>query len=194
MSEKKVVGRRIAIALGITCIILAVGLIGAFALLKQTSTTDSSPNSQNSLQGWTEGNSYFNLTGGQDVNFTISTAGFSSVTITIDAWSSTPVSGGTLGAGHGFQVFIGFITANTTVDYQVYDVQSYAYNPPPPPTPVGFIWPPWSYFSGYLHWPASFRQTYEVTFSKIMVWIWNNCTLLSTSTPVWGNVYSYLTA
>jgi hypothetical protein len=193
MSEKKVVGRRIAIALGIICIILAVGLIGAFALLTQK-TDNGSQNSQNNLQGWTEGNFYFNLTSGQDINFTIPTAGYGSVTITIDAWSLAPLSGGTLGIGHGFQVFIGFITANTTVDYQVYDNESYALNPPLPATPVGFIWPPWSYFSGYLHWPASFRQTYEVTFSKIMVWIWNNCTQLSPSTPVWGNVYSYLTA
>jgi hypothetical protein len=194
MSEKKVVGRRVAIALGIIGIVLAVVLVGAFALLIQTNGNGSSQNSQNNLQGWTEANFYFNLTSGQDMNLTIPTAGFRSVTITIDAWSRTPASGGTLGVGHGFRVFIGFMTANTTVDYQVYDAQSYAQNPPFPPVPFGFTWPPWSYFSGYLHWPASFRQTYEVTFSKIMVWIWNNCTLFATSTPVWGNVYGYLTA
>lgn len=184
MSEKKIVSVRIAIALGIICIILAAGLIGAFTLLERTNATDSQ-NSQNNLEVWTEGNSYFNLTSNQDINFTIPTAGFRSVTITIDAWS--------LHAGQGFQVFIGFMTANTTVDYQVYYAQSYPQNPPMPATPVGYIFPPWSYYRGYSHWPASLRQTYNVTFSKIMVWIWNNCTAFSTSVPIWGNVYDYLT-
>ena len=186
MSEKKVVRRSVAIALGITCIILAVGLLGAFAILTPMINTKSSQNSQSDLQSWTEGNFYFNLTSCQDINFTIPTAGFGSVTITIDAWSWID--------GRGFQVFIGFMIANTTVHYQVYDAQSYPQNPIYPPTPVGYIFPPWSYYRSYVHWPASFRQIYEVTFSKIMVWIWNNCTAFSTSEPIWGNVYYYLTA
>jgi hypothetical protein len=190
MSEKKVARRSVTIALGIICIALAASLIGAFALLTPTTNIKSSQDSQIDLQGWTEGSFYFNLTSGQDINSTITTAGFRSVTITIDALTSPDVGL----PGPGFEVFIGFMTANTTVDYQVYDASSYPQNPPPPPTPVGYIFPPWSYFSGYSHWQASFRQTYEVTFSKIIVWIWNNCTLFSTSEPIWGNVYYYLTA
>lgn len=180
--ERKTTRNAIVIALGIICIILAASLIGAFALLN----TKSSP--QTDLQGWTEGNFYFNVTSDQNINFTISTAGFSSVTITIDAWSSVSTS-----PYPGFEVFIGFMTVNTTVDYQVYAAQSYPVNPPLLPTPVGYIYPPWSYYMGYLHWPASFKQTYEVTFSKIMVWIWNNATAFSPSEPIWGNVYYYLT-
>jgi hypothetical protein len=185
MSEKKVVGRNVAVALGIMCIILAVGLTGALTILT-SANTKSSQDTQTDLQSWTEGNLYFNLTSGQDTNFTIPTAGYNSVTITIDAVSPGPT-------GQGFQVFIGFITANTTVDYQVYEATSYPQNPPLPATPFGYIFPPWSYYRGYSNWPASFRQTYEATFSKITVWIWNNSTLLTTATPVWGNVYYYLT-
>ena len=185
MSEKKIVGRNVAIALGIVCIVLAAGLTGALALLS-SANTKSSQGTQTDLQDWNEGNFSFNLTSGEDINFTISTAGFSSVTITIDALNPAIT-------GQGFQVFIGFMTANTTVDYQVYDAQSYPQNPPLPPLPIGYVFPPWSYYKGFLVWPASFRQTYEATFSKIIIWIWNNSTAFTTAEPVWGNVYYYLT-
>jgi hypothetical protein len=183
MSEKKVVRRSVAIALGIICIILAFGLIGAFTLFN----TRSSQDSQTDLQSWTEGSHYFNLTSGQDINFTIPTAGFSSVTITVDALSPGF-------DGHVFEVFIGFMTANTTVDYQIYDAQSSPQNYNYPLNPWAFS-QPWSWIRGYQHWPASFKQTYEVTFSKIMIWMWNqaNNTTALTLEPIWGNVYYYLT-
>jgi hypothetical protein len=176
MSEKKVVRRSVVVALGAICIVLAASLIGAFAIL----STKSSQNSQSDLQSWTEGSFYFNLTSDMDINFTIPTAGFSSVTITIDALCplSSPY-------GVGFQVFIGFITSNTTIDYTVYDAQSY------PQTVMPFAQvAPWYYYNFK---PASFKQTYEVSFSNIIVWIWNNSTVFSTSPPIWGNVYYYLT-
>jgi hypothetical protein len=179
MSEKKVVRRSVAIALGIICIILAVGLIGALALLTPTH------NSQSNLQSWTEGSFYFNLTQGHDMNSTIPTEGFRSVTITIDSWGSLDA----------YQVFIGFITANTTLDYHVYDVQPLTLNPIvplPPRAPPWWGWDPYIciYSNGTtsIGTPCYFRQTYEITFSKIMVWIWNNST-----NELWGNVYYYLT-
>ena len=183
MSEpkpKKMVRRSVAIALGIICIILAASLVGALAILN----TKSSQNTQGDIQSWTEGTFYFNLTSLQDINFTIPTAGFGSVTITINAWSAGRV-------GFGFQVFIGFMTANTTVDYQIYDAQSYPQYPQYPSVNPATILPPWWYTLFSL--PVSFRQTYDVSFSNIMVWIWNNCTAFSTSPPIWGDVYYYLT-
>jgi hypothetical protein len=181
MSERRAVKRSVAVALGIVCIILAGGLVGASALLN----TRSSQGSQNDVQSWTEGSFFFNLTSDESMNFTVPTGGFRSVTITIDAWS--------LYVNSGFKVFIGFMILNTTVDYQVYSAESYPQNPPILALPVGYVFPPWSYYRGFLHWPASFKQTYEVTFSKIMVWVWDNCTAFSTAEPVWGNVYYYLT-
>ena len=185
MDEKKVARRSVTIALGTVCIILFASLIGAFVFFMSTNTR-SSQKSRNDPENWFEGDYYFNLTSNQNINFTIPTAGFSSVTITIDA-----VSAGL--AGNGFQVFTGFIISNTTVDYQVYDAQSYAQIVPYPAVPIGYVFPPWSYFSGFSHWPASFKQTFDVTFSKIMLWIWNNSTAFSASPPLWGNVYYYLT-
>jgi len=68
MSEKKVVGRNIVIALGIICVVMAVGLIGAIAnytsIISEKDRTIASLNSQiNSLQSklaqtqtWLQGN------------------------------------------------------------------------------------------------------------------------------------------
>jgi hypothetical protein len=189
MSEKKVVRRSVAIALGIVCIIVAVGLTGAFTILATMTNTKSPQNSQSALQSWTEGNFSFNLNASNNTSYTIPTGGFRSVTITIDAWSLTSTN--------AFQVFIGFITANATVDYQIYYANS---GPLHPSMPIPINPPPWWYGSGIFSWPASFRQTYEVSFSEIMVWIWNNSTsaenptISPSATALWGNVYYYLTA
>ena len=54
MSEKKVVSRNIAIALGIICIILAVSLVGAIA--DYTSIITTKDYQINQLQTWLSGN------------------------------------------------------------------------------------------------------------------------------------------
>lgn len=186
--ETKITRKKLAIAFGIICIVLIVALVGVLAYSELIINNKSSPDQATDLS-WTEGSFCFNLTSCEDVNFTIPTAGFRSVTITVDAWSSdnpnNPLP--------EFPVFIGFMTANTTVDYQVYDAQPYSQNLPMPFIPPGYMFPPWSYFAGYLHWPASLKQTYDVTFSEIMVWIWNKCNAFSPSAPIWGNVCYYLT-
>jgi chaperonin cofactor prefoldin len=68
MSEKKVVGRNVAIALGIICIILAVGLVGAVAnytsiisgkdntIVSKDSQIQTLTSQKNQLQTWLEGN------------------------------------------------------------------------------------------------------------------------------------------
>jgi len=183
MNEKKVVTRSVAIALGIITIVLVAGLVGAFAFFNARFSHDS----QTTLQSWTEGDFYFNLTNHQDVNFTILTAGFSSVTITIDALTSQNTSYPPL---EEFSVFIGFITVNTTVDYQEYEAKPYSLEIATPLAP--YTPPPWSALRGYLHFPASFRQTYNVAFSKIMVWIWESTAFYAWA-AIWGNVYYYLT-
>jgi chaperonin cofactor prefoldin len=67
-SEKKVVGRNVAIALGIICIILAVGLVGAVAnytsiisgkdntIVSKDSQIQTLTSQKNQLQTWLEGN------------------------------------------------------------------------------------------------------------------------------------------
>jgi hypothetical protein len=125
---------------------------------------------------WAEGNLAFNLNATNNTSITVPTGGFRSVTITIYASVNSPPD-------TPFQVFIGLITADTILDYHVYDAQAYF---PFPPMPIPINPAPW-YGVTPLTSP-SLKQTYDVSFSKIMVWIWNNST-----SRIWGNIYYYLT-
>jgi hypothetical protein len=176
MGEQKVVKRSFAIALGIICIILTVGLVGASAYCESMINTKSSQDSQTTLQSWTEGNFSFSLDPGNNMSYTISTGGFRSLSITIAAYFY-PMDQ----AEAAFQVFVGFIVANATVRYQVCDVL------PKPVFPASFLppgFPPWF---PYLRKAISFAQTFEVDSSEVMFWIWNNSTF-----PIWGTLLYYI--
>jgi hypothetical protein len=172
MSEPKV------IALGIICVILAVGLVGALAYSESIINTKSS---QDQTPSWTEGNFGFNLNATNDTSYTIPTGGFRSLTIMISASHSafeSPIA-------NVFQVFVGFMVNETLVGYQVYDVLSV------PVFPMATILPgsaPWTSESRMTT-AGSFEQTFEIQSSAIMVWIWDNSTV-----NISGSVYYYLTA
>jgi hypothetical protein len=198
MSEKKLTGRKIVVALGIACIILVAGLVGTAAanyrprmgedkiissLISQISDLRNqiaSIKAQiNGIQSWTEGTFNFTLAHGKNTKFTISTGGFRSVTIAISSfYNYTPTV---------YRVFIGFITVNETLNYQEYTVQAFCPAFPSHPGP-GANLPPW-WWTRYWAGATNFTQTYNVSFSKITVWIWDN----STTSGIFGNVYYYLT-
>lgn len=198
MSEKKLVGRKIVVVLGIACIILVAGLAGTAAAYyrpgRDEDKTISSLKSQildlrnqiaslrsqiSGSQSWTEGVFNFTLGHGENTRFTISTGGFRSVMISISSfYNYTPTV---------YQIFIGFITANETLNYQVHTVQAFSPAFPSHPGP-GANLPPW-WWAAYWAQATGFTQTYDVSFSKITVWIWNN----STTSGIFGNVYYYLT-
>ena len=117
---------------------------------------------------WNEGNLSFSLKPNGDRNFIISAMGFETLTLYIKAWSRD---------FHKFQVFLGFCVDGGIVDWQVVTVESHPPIPVPPPRP------PWGGT-----WPANFRRTYSVTFSELIVWIWNN----STSYDLSGQVFYHL--
>jgi hypothetical protein len=115
---------------------------------------------------WLEGNASFNLSPNGDWSISIPTTGFRTITITIRAYSND---------AHKFQVLIRFIGI---VDEKLEVVKSEIPLIFVPPNP-----PPWKTVS-----PANFRNTYEITFSKLIVWIWNN----STSYNLSGAIYYHL--
>lgn len=172
--ETKTGRKRVVIALGIICVVLAVGLVGALAYSESIINANSSQGQATSL-GWTEGILAFSLKPTDDTSYTISTGGFRTVTITIESYNGNE--------NDAFQVFIGFISANTTLSWQVYDAESWGLHT----WAVPVNGPPWYVETVY---PLnSFRQTYDVTFSQVQVWIWNNSTV-----RILGNIYYYLTA
>ena len=111
---------------------------------------------------WCEGNFSFSLSPNENERFNISAKGFETLTIYIKAWSRD---------AHSFQVYLGFLVDGGRADEQVVTVKSYPYAirwPPPP-------WGSWT--------EANFRMTYSVTFSELIVWIWNNSTCLLYTSP-----------
>jgi len=83
MSEKKVVGRNVAIALGITCIVLAIGLVGAVmnytSIISEKDNTIASLNSEianfqekiddlNATYTWLKHHSFTYWIVGNDIN------------------------------------------------------------------------------------------------------------------------------
>ena len=174
-TQTKIDRKRIIIAVGIICAVLVVGLIGALAYsysLKANSSQDQATN-----VNWTEGSFAFSLKPTNNTVYVIPTGGFRTVTITIDTYNYV----GYL----AFQVFIGFITDNTTLNGQLYGVVSRWF---PHPDPIPINPPPW-YSDNFTAPPSDFTQTYVVTFSQIEVMIWNNST-----GNIGGNLYYYLTA
>jgi len=118
---------------------------------------------------WSEGNFSFSLGPNENKRFNISAKGFETLTLYIKAWSRDV---------HSFQVYLGFLVNGERADEQVVTIRSYS------PLVIMIIPPqPWGW-----GWPANFRRTYSVTFSELIVWIWNN----STSYALWGNIYYHL--
>jgi hypothetical protein len=121
-----------------------------------------------------EGNFGFSLGTSQYVNssqnFNISTAGYRDITIKIKAFSMDV---------HSFQVLIDFISVGAddpTVQIISSNSPIYAF-PGPPGSP-----------SWYPRWEVNFKQTYEITSSQVMIWVWNN----STSNSLGGTLNYYL--
>jgi hypothetical protein len=178
MSEKKVVRRSVAIALGIICIILAVSLAGALAYYESMTNTKSSEEQINP-NTWTEGTFSFTLDATNSTKYTIPTGGFRSLTITIiAAHHSNPIL-------NAFQVFIGSFINDTIIDYQTYDALSFIVFPPPAILPGSAPWTSWARKLGF----ESLEQTLEIHSSEIVVWIWDNSTV-----DIWGDIYYYLGA
>jgi len=118
---------------------------------------------------WTEGGFSFSLAPNEVTqNFTITTAGFKTITISLN------VSGFGLYSCE-IQIFIGYLSGNDIIDKRVETSQLYIHGPP------------WDYpWYRNLHEPI-FRQSYEVTSPQMMFCIWNN----STWNPS-GSLYYYL--
>jgi hypothetical protein len=119
---------------------------------------------------WSEGNYSFNLPPNGDVNFNISTRGFKTVTIYVYAAPSYFVV-------YKFQLLVGFGIENKIIDYEVHTVPAYITIHLLPP-------PPWACKVD----KPNFEKTYNITFSRLTVWIWNN----STDYGLSGTVYYYL--
>ena len=195
MSERKIGGRKIAVFAGIACIVLVAGLFGTVAasrlpmrnegniissLISQISALRNEIASLkaqiNDTQSWSEGVFNFNLRKGANTQFTISTGGFRTVSISISSYyNSTPTA---------YRVFVGFITANQTLNDQQYTVQAFS----PSFLVGGPTRIPW-FSTAYWAEATGLTQTYNVSFSKVTVWIWDN----STTSGIYGNVYYYLT-
>jgi hypothetical protein len=184
--QKKTARKRKVIALGITCIILAFGLIGALAysglIINAKSSHD--PN-----LSWTESKMSFELNATDSTQYLISTGGFKTLTIMISANSLNGVwvSPDFVAIGPSvFQVLVGSEVNGTLVDYQIYNVTSV------PIFPHGLLPSGCAPWTSWLSSPTanSFEQTLQIHSSEILIWIWNNNSTINIS----GNVYYYLTA
>jgi len=196
VSERKISGRRIAVVLGVVCVILVAGVVETAAatnrlpqmnrnrlmssLISQISALRKEVASLeaqiNDTQSWSEGVFNFNLTKGANTQFNISTGGFRTATISISSYCDNSTV---------YRVFIGFITANQTLSDQQYTVQTFSTFFPGLPRPPLQPW----FWTAYYAQATGFTQTYNVSFSKITVWIWDN----STTSRINGGVYYYLT-
>lgn len=114
---------------------------------------------------WTEGVFNFSLTPWGNVNFNITTGGFRKLAIGINAWSQD---------NHRFYVLISPMILDETVDPIVYVLES---------NHQRLNW------TGIWGIGPGFFKIYEVAFSELMVWIFNN----STSYGLNGEVHYYLT-
>lgn len=130
--------------------------------------TSGSPAKSVTINGnWTEGGFSFSLAPDEYTqNLTITTGGFKTITISVDA-SYT---------GSEIQIFIGYLSGNDIVGRCIENVQT-------------FLYPMILYYPWYNDlWQPIFRQSYEVTSPQMMFCIWNN----STSHGSGGNLYYYL--
>ena len=118
---------------------------------------------------WIEGNFGFNLAPSKYTILNITVTGFRTVTIRIIAYSIDT---------HNFQLSILPKIRDFICDRLDYNVASHTPFKPP-------ILPPYPW---YFEDPASFKMTYEVTFSELMIGIYNP----STSYNLWGNIFYYL--
>jgi len=118
---------------------------------------------------WKEGNYSFSLNPGGYTSLNIPTIGFRTVTIRILAYSTDT---------HKFQLSIEPKVTGSICDRLDCVVSSH--------TPfVPLIIPPYPWYNDK---PANFKQSYEITFSELMIGIYNN----STTNTLWGTIYYYL--
>jgi len=148
----------------------AARLFGAYGDPTKSVTTN---------RNWTEGSFNFSLpANGVTGNFTITAAGFKTITISLDAWSFGWANDSEI------QVFIGYLSGNDFVDERV--ESAFARQP----VLVPLIVPepqPWYYSVS----KPIFKQSYEVASPQMMLCIRNNSTAGYSAS---GRLYYYLSS
>jgi hypothetical protein len=133
-------------------------------------TTQSVVISDNSSRGHFN----FSLAANDNANFTISTDGFESVTVTINAVAANTVYG-----WYSFEIFVGLYHYGGVGNYGVQTGTAKG-------VILAKIYYPW-YTNPYVK--PSFIETYAVTAPILFITIWNN----STQTGLYGNLDYYCT-